>query len=327
MRVGVIGTGSMGQNHARVYSEIAELVGVADINAEVGRAIAKRFGTTYFRDFRDLLNSGVEAVTVATPTKMHYKVARVAIENGVHVLVEKPLAANLREAKALVGAAERRGVTLAAGHIERHNPAVQFTQNAMNNGGFGTPICLTAKRVSNFPSRIKDVGVIMDLGIHDIDVARYLASGEVTSVYATGGRHRHDRFEDYANILLEFDNGITAHIEVNWLTPMKVRELFITCEEGYIYVDYISQSVSVSTQKPPKDIDTADLYNVPWELNKREYSLKRQEPLKNELLDFIHGVKDGKEPLVTGQDGYAVLKIALSAVKSFKKKCRVKVDI
>lgn len=326
VRVAVIGTGSMGQNHVRVYSEIAEIVGISDINEEVGRRIAQRFNTKYYRDYKKLLKEDIEAITVATPTNMHFKVARDAINRGIHVLVEKPLASNLREAKALVDLANDAGVVLATGHIERHNPAIKFTYNAIKEGRFGRPICLTAKRVSNFPARVRDVGVIMDLGIHDIDITRYLAMAKVRSVYAIAGRYRHKKFEDHANILLEFDNDISAHIEVNWLTPMKVRKLYITCEESYMQVNYMEQSVIVSTQRPPSQLDYANLYNIPWELDRREFNLKKQEPLKNELMDFLNAVKHGGEPLVTGYDGYNVLKIALAAIKSYQKRRKVEIQ-
>lgn len=318
LKVGVIGIGAMGRNHARVYNEIADLRGVADLDAETGNALASRFNARYFKDYRELLDSGIDAVTVATPTSLHHDIVMDALEKDIHVLVEKPIASTVKAGEEMVSRAEELGLVLAAGHIERHNPAVAFTYNALEEGKFGDPIAITSKRVSNFPARIKDVGVILDLGVHDIDVSRYLARAEVVSVYASAGKSKHDKFEDHANILLNFENGITGHIEVNWLTPTKVRKSYITCEKSYVELNYISQSVSVSTQEPPQDIDLNNLYNVPWELDRREFNLRKAEPLKRELEDFLRAIEEKKRPLVTGRDGVEVLKVAEAAIQSYQ---------
>ena len=261
MRTGIIGVGSMGKNHARVNSEMGILAGIADSDQSVAGPLAERFGVEYFSDYVDMLDS-VDAVTVATPTVTHFKIAMDAINAGKHVLVEKPICPTLEESEKLVKAAEDAEVILAVGQIERHNPVVKFARESIEAGRFGDVVSISARRVSSFPGRIRDVGVLLDLGIHDIDVIRYLAQSPVKSVYALGGKRQNDKFEDHANILMEFQNGILGFVEVNWLTPMKVRKLSITCLENYVELDYIKQAADVSSSQVSGTLDTLSLIHI-----------------------------------------------------------------
>ena len=174
VKVGVIGVGSMGQNHARVLSELGDLGGVADPDTKAGGAVGNRFTVSYFPDYKALLKEKIEAVSICVPTSLHFKVAMDAIAAGKHLLVEKPMCESVRDAERLVKAARGAGVVLAVGHIERHNPVVESARRHLAAGTWGDLITAGARRVSNFPDRIRDVGVIMDLAIHDIDVLRYL---------------------------------------------------------------------------------------------------------------------------------------------------------
>lgn len=317
LRTGVIGVGSMGQNHARVYSEISDLVGIADSNKRIAKEIASRFRTKWCTAYKELLKSDVEAVTISTPTVTHYKVAMDAIRAGKHVLIEKPISDKVKNAKKIIDEAEREGVVLAVGHVERHNPIVKFTKERVERGEFGKVISVSARRVSSFPARIRDVGVIHDLGIHDIDVMRYIVESDVEKVYTLAGSSDKGRFEDYADILLKFRNGINGSIQVNWLTPMKVRIISLTCSKSFVTLNYTEQSIKISSSSLGQ-IDTADLYHLPLEFDVQEISLRKQEPLKNELLDFLNAIEKGKEPLVTGDDGLKALEIADAALKSYK---------
>jgi len=207
-------------------------------------------------------------------------------------------------------------VVLAVGHIERHNPAVRFVKDNLDVKKFGELITIISKRVSNFPGRIRDVGVIFDFGVHDIDVMRYL-SGEVESVYAKAGKFIDNiEYEDHANIVLNFENGITGVVEVNWLTPIKIRKLFLTCSKSFVEADYISQSVTISSSSF-KDIDEMNLFNVRIQHNINEISIEKKEPLKNEIEDFISAINNHKEPLASGRDGLMALKIAEASTKSY----------
>ena len=317
LRIGVIGLGSMGKNHARVCSELdgIELTGVSDIDIEVSKKIANRLRTKNYTDYRDLM-SEIDAAIVATPTIHHYDIVLDLLNNGKHVLIEKPICDTIEKAIKLLTKAKEQGLVLAVGHIERHNPAVRFVKDNLDAKRFGDLITIISKRVSNFPGRIRDVGVIFDFGVHDIDVMRYL-SGEVVSVYAKAGKFFGNiEHEDHANIVLNFDNGITGVIEVNWLTPIKIRKLFLTCSKSFVEADYISQSVTISSSSF-KDVDEMNLYNVRIQHNINQVSIEKREPLKNEIEDFISAINQKKRPLVSAEDGVMALKIAQASTKSY----------
>jgi UDP-N-acetylglucosamine 3-dehydrogenase len=297
LRIGVIGTGSMGKNHARVCSERdnIELVGIADTNKATAKEISTKFGTKPYDEYKDLLKN-VDAAIIATPTATHFDIAMDFLNSGKHILVEKPICEKVEKAEKLVKKADDEKLVLAVGHIERHNPVVEFIKKSLTNKKYGDLITIASKRVSNLPTRIRDVGVVFDFGVHDIDVMRYLA-GEVKSVYAKAGRFNKDiKYEDHANIVLNFENNICGIIEVNWLTPIKIRKLFLTCSKSYIEADYINQSITDS------------------KVNKIE--LEKKEPLKREIEDFVNAIEKNKQPLASGYDGVMAIKIAEAATKS-----------
>ena len=174
------------------------------------------------------------------------------------------------------------------------------------------------------PSRIKDVGVVMDLGVHDIDVVQYVVGKKARSVYALGGKGKEMKFEDHANMLIDFEGGTTGFVEVNWLTPMKVRKLALTCDKRFVEVDYMEQSALVcsSTFKP---FESGNLYNVPLELDVRRIAIKKEEPLRRELSDFLAAAEKDNEPLVSGESAIETLKIAEAALKSIRSGTKVEV--
>ncbi|TLZ50454.1 MAG: Gfo/Idh/MocA family oxidoreductase [Methanobacteriota archaeon] len=305
MRVGVVGVGSMGQNHARVYSEIGQLVGVVDADAAVGQRVATRTKSKYCATVDELVEAGVEAASVAVPTNLHRKVAEELIDAGVHVLVEKPLASTVGEAQKLVRRAEDAGVVLA--------------KQALRAGEFGDLVTASARRVSSFPDRIRDVGVIMDLGIHDVDVLRFIVGTPVESVYASGGRRVHKTFEDHATILMNFGNGVTGFVEVSWLTPMRVRKFALTCSKNFVEVDYTEQSVLISSSTLER-YDPSDLYRVSFHYDTRQVAVQKEEPLKRELQDFLAAVEGKRPPLVTGEDAIQTLRVCEAAVRSQREK-------
>ena len=315
MRVGVIGVGSMGSNHARVYSEIADLVGIADPDVKAGGAASNRFNTSFFPGYRGLLKEPLDAVSVCVPTSHHVQVAMDVIRAGLHMLVEKPLAPNVTDAQSIVDAAKSAGLTLAVGHVERHNPVVGVVKRGLDAGQYGDLITVSARRVSSFPTRIRDVGVVMDLGVHDIDILRYLVASPVESVYTLSGRRMHERFEDHANLLLRFRNGVNGFIEVNWLTPMKVRKLSLTCSLNYVELDYTAQTMTISSANLGQ-LDPFNLYQIPFDYDIRHVSLRKEEPLRREILDFLHAIEEKKEPKVNGEDAIETLRVVEAAVES-----------
>jgi len=319
LNVGVIGVGMMGQNHARVYSEIANLVGVADSDEESLNLISKRFNVKGYVNYQDLLEiEDLDAVSICSPTSTHFEMASAAIAANKHVLVEKPMCGEIKKAKEIVAKAKKNEVVLAIGFIERHNPVVGLTKGLIEKKQFGDIISVSSRRVSSFPSRIKDVGVIMDLGIHDIDVIRYLLDSKVKSVYSLAGNTGEKEFEDHANILLEFENKIFATIEVNWLTPMKVRNVSLTCSRNFVEMDYMSQSLTISSSTIKK-LDYGNLFRIPQEYEERKIEVEKKEPLRNELMDFLSAIEHGTRPLISGEEGLRTLEIAHAAMKSAEK--------
>jgi len=305
LRVGVVGVGNMGFHHARIYSELAKegkvkLVGVADANFERAKEVAEKFGTRVFSDYRELVNE-VDAVSIAVPTSLHKQVALEFIENGAHVLVEKPIAESIESAEEMIKAAKRNNVLLMVGHVERFNPGVLKLKEVLDEGLIGKVVTTTAKRVGPLPPQIKDVGVIVDLAVHDIDVMRFLLGENVKSVYARAGSAKNPfELEDYAVIMLNFGDA-TGVIETNWLTPHKVRKLTVVGTEGIAELDYITQKLLI--------------YNHEWV---REAKINIREPLRNELEHFVECVEKGKKPLVSGEDGLHALKVAIKALESAK---------
>jgi UDP-N-acetylglucosamine 3-dehydrogenase len=312
VNVGVIGVGAMGENHVRVYHKMEEanLMGVSDVSERALKKIEKKYGAKGYTDYCELLaNPEIEVVSVCVPTTFHHAVVMEAIRHKKHVLVEKPIAFTLTEAEEMIAAAKEAGVILATGHVERFNPAVQKAKELIDDGVIGDIVSAFAKRVGPLPPRIKDVGVSIDLAIHDLDIMNYLFEEEITQVYGTMNSSFDDsEFEDHAEIMVSFDNESTGIIEVNWLTPYKRRELELTGTAGIISVDYIQQSIEVFG-KFAQDIE-----------------IVHEEPLKGELKSFLNSVVEEKEPVITGEDGLKALKMVIAANKSSKEHRPVSLD-
>ncbi len=305
--VAVIGVGFWGRNHARVFSELpnTELKAVCDINSELTENIAEKFGVDAYKDSGKMLKRGdIDAVSICTWTTTHAAEAKKAIKAGKHLLVEKPIANTVRQARKIVDATEKNDLKLMVGFIERFNPGVQYAKREIEAGKIGTLVSATARRVSQWPERIGDIGVVKDTAIHDIDIMRYIFDKDPIAVYAQIGNLRHKKFEDYAQIMLTFEDGKTAFIEANWLTPYKIRNLLVTGSEAIISLSYITQEITM-------EIAGQSL------THRQEW----KEPLKLELQHFANCVINDKEPLVTGIDGLKALQIAEAAIKSAAK-CR-----
>jgi UDP-N-acetylglucosamine 3-dehydrogenase len=303
--VAVIGTGQWGKNHARVYKELSstELVAVCDVNVERAKAMAAQYGVKAYSDSTQMLkDKQIEAVNVCTWSTILAKEAKKALNAGKHVLVEKPMATTPQQAQKLVQTAQENGLHLTVGFLMRFIPGLQLIRQSVEDKKIGDLVCVTAKRVSQWPERIGDVGVIKDTAIHDIDVMRFISKQDPVSVYAKMGSMRIKKFEDYAQIMLTYRNGESAFIESNWLTPYKTRMLTATGSEGIMRLDYITQDL--------------------WIEQKTETVQPRlpfQEPLKAELQNFVDCIVDNKKPIVTGEDGVKALEIATAAIQSSSK--------
>jgi UDP-N-acetylglucosamine 3-dehydrogenase len=310
LKVGVIGIGAMGRNHARIYYQLpgVQLIGVADMNSERAASVAQSNRCKAYTDYNDLLKEHPDAVSIAVPTTLHKKVALDAISKGINVLIEKPIADKIENADEVIKAARQNGVKLMVGHIERFNPAITKLKEITDSGELGDLISFSAKRVGPYNPRAGDVGVIVDIGTHDIDIMSYICRERVGEVYSLAGRVAHD-YEDHAIIMLKFNNGGSGVIEVNWLTPYKVRKLTVVGSKGIAEVDYIESSLRISNREGI------------W-----QPKINIEEPLKLELEHFIDCMREGKEPSVSGAVGRHALYVALAAVESYKtgRLCRIK---
>jgi UDP-N-acetylglucosamine 3-dehydrogenase len=303
--VAVIGTGFWGKNHARVFKELAEteLVAICDIDAERAKTVANQFGAKPYTDTGTMLkNKNIEAVSICTWSTSLARETMKALKAGKNVLVEKPMAANVKQAEELLKTAEERGLHLTVGFLMRFIPGLQHIRKAVEDKTLGQPVCATAKRVSQWPERIGDVGVVKDTAIHDIDVMRYVFNEDPSAVYAKTGNMGHVKFEDYAQIMLSFEGGKSAFIESNWLTPYKTRVLIMTGSEAIMKLDYITQELTIENAK---------------ESLQPRYML--QEPLKLELQHFARCIAGKDKPLITGTDGLKALQIAEAALESSAK--------
>jgi UDP-N-acetylglucosamine 3-dehydrogenase len=300
--VAVVGTGFWGKNHARVYKELAstELIAICDVNAERAKAIAAQFGVQAYTDSTQMLtDKRIEALSVCTWSTFLAQEALKALQAGRHVLVEKPMATDTVQAQKLVDTAKDNELHLTVGFLMRFIPGLQHIRQAVENKKIGELVCATAKRVSQWPERIGDVGVVKDTAIHDIDVMRFISNEDPVTVYAKMGSMRHRKFEDYAQIMLTFEGGKSAFIESNWLTPYKTRTLTVTGSDAIMRLDYITQDLWIEQQT---------------ETVQPRYPF--QEPLKQELQHFAECILEKKKPLVTGEDGIKALRIAQAAIQS-----------
>ena len=310
--VAVIGTGFWGKNHARVYKELdsTELIAVCDVNPERAKSIADQFGVKpYINTSKLLKNQKIDAVSICTWSTKLAKEALKALKKKKHVLVEKPMATNSNQAKKLIETAQRNSVCLTVGFLMRFIPGLKKIKEAISNKKIGDLVCANAKRVSQWPERIGDVGVVKDTAIHDIDIMKYITNEDPVAVYAKTGNMKHTKFEDYAQIMLAYKDGKSAFIESNWLTPYKTRKLVITGSEAIMKLDYITQELWIEKMK--KTIQP-------------KFNFK--EPLKLELQHFANCILTNKKPLITGTDGFKALKVAEAALRSSFKNKLVKIN-
>ncbi len=300
--VAVIGTGFWGRNHARIFKELAEteLVAICDIDGERAKIVARQFGVKPYTNSEKMLkNKNIDAVSICTWSTSLAKEALGALRAEKHVLVEKPMAANVEQAKKILNTAKAKELYVTVGFLMRFIPGLQHVRKAVEDRTLGEPVCATAKRVGQWPERIGDVGVVKDTAIHDIDVMRYIFKETPVAVYAKTGSIEHRKYEDYAQIMLTFKGGGSAFIESNWLTPYKTRILTITGSKAIMKLDYITQELTIERAK---------------ETIQPRYAL--QEPLKLELQHFVKCIEKKEKPIITGEDGLEALRIAEAALKS-----------
>lgn len=301
VNIGVIGAGHLGQHHVRLLSEIegANLVGLSDVNEAVGSEMAAKYGVKYFKDFRDLLPH-VEAVSVVVPTFLHHDVAKFFLERNVHTFVEKPITKTLEEANDLVAIASKKQLTLQVGHVERFNAAMMKLQTLVE-----APRFIECQRMGPFSPRIQDVGVVLDLMIHDIDIVLSLVKSPIKQIDAVGLPVLTNN-EDIANAHILFENGCIANLTASRISEEKVRKLRVFEFDKYCSLDYAEQAITMRKKTDEKRIVGEEL------------EVHKAEPLRLELSHFIECVKEHKKPLVTIEDGKNALEVALEILAKIK---------
>jgi len=303
LRVGVIGVGVMGSNHARVLAELpgVKLVGVADPDRKRSDQVARALGCASFRDAEDLMGRGVDAVTIAAPTHLHRDIAIGCAARGIHVMVEKPIASTVEESQAIVAAARRAGVTLMIGHVERFNPAVQSIKRAIKDQDI---LSIAITRVGPFPPRMSNVGVVIDLAVHDIDLIRWFTDSEIVEIQPQTSSAVAER-EDIALLQFRTASGVLAHINTNWLTPFKARTIHIATRDKYLIGDLLTLQVTECFGFQPDGS-----YSM------RHLSVGYAEPLRSELVAFVSAIRSGETPAVTGEEAVASLEIATRCLEA-----------
>jgi predicted dehydrogenase len=303
LKLGVVGVGVMGSNHARVLAEIAgvHLVGVVDPERKQREFVARTLGCAEFSDLDALFRSGVDAVTIAAPTHLHHDLALKCISHGIHVMVEKPIAPTVEEGRAIVAAARRAGVTLMIGHVERFNPAVESIKRAIKDQDI---LSIAITRVGPFPPRMSNVGVVIDLAVHDIDLIRWFTDSEIVEIQPQLSSAVAER-EDIALLQFRTASGVLAHINTNWLTPFKARTIHIATRDKYLIGDLLTLQVTECFGFQPDGS-----YSM------RHLSVGYAEPLRAELLSFVNAIRSGQPPAVTGEEGVASLDVAIRCLDS-----------
>jgi predicted dehydrogenase len=303
LRVGVVGVGVMGSNHARVFAEIAgvELVGIADPDPSQRAFVSRALGCKAYTDVAELLAAGVDAVTIAAPTHLHQPIALAGIRAGAHVLVEKPLASSVQEGRDIIGAAKRASLVLMVGHVERFNPAVEAIKDAIRGEDI---LSIAITRVGPFPPRMSNVGVVIDLAVHDIDLIRWFTDSDITEVQPQLSNAVAER-EDIALLQFRTASGVLAHINTNWLTPFKARNVTVATRGKYVSGDLLTRQVTECFG-----------FQADGSYSMRHLSVGHAEPLRTELLSFVDAIRTGRMPPVTGEDGLASLEIAIACLEN-----------
>ena len=323
LNVAVIGVGSMGKNHARIYSSLKDvkLVAIADTDKELINKTAKQYSCKSYTDYKEMLEKErLDIVSIVVPTQLHKKVAFDVIEKGVNVLLEKPIASTLQEGKAIIDLAKENKVKLMIGHIERFNPAIIELKKRLDNNELGKVFKIDVNRVGPFPARIRDVGVVIDLAVHDLDIIRYLTGSEVKRLYAETDRKIHSSNEDLVKALLRLEDGSLCTLSIDWLTPTKIRKLYITGEKGMFVANYLKQNLYFYENAilNGENVNYSEVLRGVLEGKMTRFFINKKEPLLAEIEHFIDCVENDKEPLIKGEDGLKALELAQKLIDSAK---------
>ncbi len=302
LRVGVVGVGVMGSNHARVLAEMPGVVlaGVADPDENHRGMVGRVLGCPAVSSLEELIRLGVDAVSIAAPTHLHHPMALTCIARGLHVLVEKPIASTVEEGRDIIAAARHHAVTLMVGHVERFNPAVAAIKEALLGEDI---LSIAITRVGPFPPRMSNVGVVIDLAVHDIDLIRWFTESDIVEVQPQLSSAKAER-EDIALLQFRTRSGVLAHINTNWLTPFKARTVHVATKRKYVIGDLLTRQVTECFGFQPDGS-----YSM------RHLSVGHAEPLRAELTAFVEAIRAKAPAPVTGEEGVASLEIAIRCLE------------
>ncbi|MBI5124123.1 MAG: Gfo/Idh/MocA family oxidoreductase [Candidatus Omnitrophica bacterium] len=300
VKIAVVGVGHLGAIHAKVYSKLdnINLVGVCDCNVERVIEVGKKYHTASYSDYEDLFDK-IDAASIVVPTSLHYNIAKDFLNHNIHVLIEKPVTKTLSEAQELIDIAKEKNLIVQVGHIERFNSAVLAVEPYLKKPKF-----IECQRLGPFYKRVEDVGVVLDLMIHDIDIVLSLIKQEVVNIEAVGLSTISDH-EDVANVRLTFEDGTIADITASRVTKDVVRKMRIFQEDSYVSLDFVAQEAAIFRKKDEKIL-------------KEKIKIKKKNPLKKELKSFIECVKTGKRPIVSGVEGKRALQVALEILEKIR---------
>jgi predicted dehydrogenase len=319
LKVAVIGAGHLGSVHARIYSQMkgVKLTGVCDTDEARGLKIARQFKTQYFRDSCDLIGK-IDAASIAVPTILHHEVSKDLLEKGIHLLIEKPITKTVEEADELLNMAKNKGLILQVGHVERFNAGFLAVEKVINK-----PLFIECHRLGPYKQRSTDIGVVLDLMIHDIDIILGMVKDEIADVEAIGASVLSD-YEDIANVRLKFKNGAICSITASRITNKTMRKIRIFQKDAYISLDYFKPSCLIYRMVNPALLENGckSIINQKGGVNKKitcqRVKIRKEEPLKLELEAFVNCVRTKEKPLVSGIEGRNALKTALDIQKQIK---------
>ena len=315
LRIGLAGLGSMGRNHLRILSGRPDirLAAIADPAAEaLSVAVATSGAQAFDEPLAMIAEAELDALVIAAPTTSHVALALAAIERDIAILVEKPLAESAVEGERIVTAARTRSVPVQVGHVERFNPAVLELGRLLDEGWLSVVYSIASRRAGPFPDRIRDVGVTIDLATHDADILSWIAGERPSRVYAETAQRIHASHEDLLFGLLHFPSGATGMLDVNWLTPVKRRQLVVVGEEGMFELDYLTQRLTFTRATDTTNPRLIGGYAPTFEGDIAELPVVSAEPLAAEIDAFLRVVREGGRPIVDAEDGLWAVAIATS---------------
>jgi len=310
MKIVQIGTGGWGKNHTRILSQLGVLVAVCDADSQRSKEYGEKYSVNHYESIEDMLSSEeFDGAFVVTPTSTHTEIATKLLEAKKHVFVEKPMTYKSEDGEKLAKLAEKNKVVLTCGYIERFNPAVDVVKKFVKEKKFGDLVMLEFHRENRMPLHIKDVGIIYDTSVHDIDTANWLFDDMPNVVFARAGKIKHEH-EDFASIMLGYKNDKVAIISSNWITPKKLRKFSAVCTDAIISSDFITQEITIE-----KDDESESVQN------------EKQEPLLLEIQSFLGAIEGKNEQVVKSIEAVNVTKIAEAALLSSQKGIPIYLDL